>query len=321
MIVKSLAYKPGSPPRPVAMERISDALQAPHTFVWLGIADPDTAELRQVQEEFGLHDLAIEDALNAHQRPKIETYGNSLFIALRTAQLVEGEVQFGEVHIFIGARFVVTVRHGQVLSFAPVRQRAEAASHLLAKGPAYVLYALLDFIVDQYGVVAAELEHRFDALETAIFSDRFDRQAIERMYDIKSELLRLRGSAMPVELICSELIRLHEDLVSKDLRAYFRDVQDHVARVINIVDVVREMLTTAIQVNLALVSVAQNEIVKRLAGWGAVLAVPTVVFSMYGMNFKGMPELNWPWAYPTVLTLTVAGCAMLFWRFRRAGWL
>lgn len=321
MIVNSLAYQPNCAPRPIAIEDISEALKDPSTFVWLGIADPDEKELRQVQEEFCLHDLAIEDALNAHQRPKIETYGNSLFVVLRTVRLNGQEVEFGEAHIFIGARFLVTVRHGKVQPFTPVRQRAEAASHLLAKGPAYVLYAIFDFIVDQYSAVASELERRFDILENEIFSDKFDRAAIERMYDIKSELLRLRGAAMPVETICGELIRLHEDLVSKDLRAYFRDVQDHVARVVNIADVVREMLTTAIQVNLALVSVSQNEIVKRLAGWGAVLAVPTVVFSLYGMNFKNMPELDWPWAYHAVVGATVVVCGALYWRFRRAGWL
>lgn len=321
MIINSLAYKPGSTPRHVAMEDISEVLIEADTFVWLGIADPDSAELRKIQEEFSLHELAIEDAFNAHQRPKIETYGHSLFIALSTMQLVEGDIQSGEVHIFVGSNFVVTVRHGQVQSFAPVRARAEAASHLLAKGPAYVLYAILDFIVDQYSVVAGELERRFDVLEADIFSEQFDRRAIERLYDVKSELVRLRAAAMPVETICGELIRLHEDLVSKELRAYFRDVQDHVARVVNIIDVVRDMLTTAIQVNLALVSVAQNEIVKRLAGWGAVLAIPTVIFSLYGMNFKEMPELAWPWAYPTVLVFTAAACGGLYWRLRKAGWL
>jgi magnesium transporter len=321
MLVNSRAYKANTASRPVAIDDISEVLKEPDTFVWVGIADPDTEELRKVQEEFSLHDLAIEDALNAHQRPKIETYGSTLFIALRTVQLVDEKIEFGEVHVFIGAHFVVTVRHGHVQSFTPVRERAETSAHLLAKGPAYVLYTILDFIVDQYSVVANELERRFDILENEIFSDRFDRSAIERMYDIKSELLRLRGSAMPVETICGELVRLHEDLVSKDLRAYYRDVQDHVVRVVNIADVVREMLTTAIQVNLALVSVAQNEIVKRLAGWGAVLAVPTVVFSWYGMNFKVMPELNWPWAYPTVLAGTLIGCVALYWRIRKAGWL
>lgn len=321
MIINSLAYHPDLPPRAVSMADISEVLKETGTFVWLGIADPDTQELRQVQEEFGLHDLAIEDALNAHQRPKIETYGQSLFIALRTVQLVDGEIERGEAHIFVGSHFVVTVRHGHVHSFAEVRKRAEVASHLLAKGPAYVLYAILDFIVDQYTTVANELERRFEVLEGDIFSDRFDRAAIECLYDIKSELLQLRAAVMPVETICGELIRLHEDLVSKDLRAYFRDIQDHVSRVVNIVDVVRDMLTTAIQVNLALVSVAQNEIVKRLASWGGLLAVPTVVFSLYGMNFKVMPELNWPWAYPCVLTFTVAACGVLYWRFRKADWL
>jgi magnesium transporter len=321
MIVNSLAYKQNTKPRKVDTANISEVLKEPGTFVWLGIADPDHDELRTIQEEFSLHDLAIEDALLAHQRPKIESYGNSMFIALRTVHLVKGEIHYGEAHLFVGTNFIVTVRHGQVQSFTSVRERAEVSSDLLAKGPAYVLYAIIDFIVDQYSEVVDALEHRFEALEGEIFGDRFDRAAIERLYDIKSDLLKLRSAAMPVESICGELIRLHEEVVSKDLRAYFRDVQDHVSRVVSIVDVVRDMLTTAIQVNLALVSVSQNEIVKRLAGWGAVLAVPTVVFSLYGMNFKVMPELQWPWAYPAVLVFTASACGALFLRFRKEGWL
>jgi magnesium transporter len=322
MIVNCLAYAPNRPPRPVTMDGISDALCDKETFVWLGIADPSDEELRKVQEEFGLHELAIEDALTANQRPKIESYGNSMFIALRTMQLIDDEIAEGEVHLFVSPQCVITIRHGNVRSFAPVRQRAESsAKHLLDKGAAYVLYAILDFIVDQYSEVATVLEARFDALEREIFTDQFDNRAIAKLYDIKSRMVDLRGAAMPVEGICSELVRLHEEFVSKELRAYFRDIQDHIARVVDTVDVVREMLTTAIQVNLALVQVSQNEIVKRLAGWGAVLAVPTIVFSLYGMNFKSMPELDWTLGYPVTLCGTVLGCAIMYWRFRRAGWL
>jgi magnesium transporter len=321
MIINSVAYPRHGKPFDVTLDCIPEALADAHTFVWLGVVDPDIDELREVQRRFALHDLAIEDALVADQRPKLESYGNTLFIVVRTAHMDDVRIAFGETHIFVGPNFVVTVRHGDSASYAQVREKAQTVERLLSKGPAYVLYAILDFVVDHYSVLADALQERFRSLEGDIFTSRFDREAIERLYGMKSDLIRLRSAVMPVEQICSELIRLHEDVVSKELRAYFRDIQDHVSRVVDILDVVREMLTTAIQVNLALVSVSQNEITKRLAGWGAVLAVPTIVFSLYGMNFKHMPELDLPWAYPMVVGVTVAACAGIYYRFRQAGWL
>ncbi|QYY31701.1 MULTISPECIES: magnesium and cobalt transport protein CorA [Cupriavidus] len=320
-IVNSVAYREGKRLGTVGIKEIPQALSVPGTFVWLGLHEPDLALLRQVQQSFGLHDLAVEDALDAHQRPKLEAYGDSVFIVLNTAQLIEDEVVVGETHIFVGPNYVVSVRHGASSTYAPVRERCESDPQGLANGPGYVLYALMDFVVDHYMPIVTRLEDTFAELEQDIFRDEFDRAAIERLYQIKRQVLRLRNSVNPVEDMCGQLIRLHEDLVPKELRAYFRDIEDHASRLVRTLDVVREMLTTAVQVNLALVTVGQNEVVKRLAGWGAILAIPTVVFSLYGMNFSFMPELKFHYAYPVVIGVTVVACGALWRRLHRAGWI
>ncbi len=319
-IVNCVAYRGGKRLGEVSLEDISEVLKTPDTFVWLGLYEPDLALLRQAQLEFGLHDLAVEDALNAHQRPKLEAYGDSVFIVLNTAQLVGDNVEIGETHLFVGPNYVVSVRHGASSTYAPVRDRCAHEPHALANGPGYVLYALMDFVVDHYMPIVNGLEDTFEQLEQGLFRDQFDRNAIERLYHIKRQVLRLRNAVYPIEEMCGQLIRLHEELVPKDLSAYFRDVEDHASRLLRTLDVVREMLTTAVQVNLALVTVGQNEVVKRLAGWGAILAIPTVVFSLYGMNFEFMPELKLPFAYPAVVAGTALACTALWRKLHRAGW-
>lgn len=321
MIVNSVAYRKGRSLGNVSLDDISEVLKEPGTYVWLGIHEPDLALLHKVQEEFGLHDLAIEDALNAHQRPKIETYGDSLFVVLETAQLVDDEVRFGETHVFVGSNFIVTVRHGSSVSYAPVRNRCESTPQRLAMGPGYALYAVMDFIVDNYQPVVQRLQAVFQEIEADIFAQSFDRDSIKRLYRLKGELVKLRDAALPISDICAQLIRFHDGVVHKEMRAYYRDVEDHVARIVKNLDTLREMLTTAIQVNLALVTVGQNEVVKRFAGWGAILAIPTVVFSMYGMNFEVMPELTSRWGYPAALLVTVTACGLLYWRLRKTDWI
>jgi magnesium transporter len=321
MIVNCIAYRQGRRVGPVTLEDISVVLGEPETFLWLGLYEPDVALLRKVQEEFGLHELAIEDALHAHQRPKLETYGDSVFIVVDTAELVDTDVVFGETHIFAGHNFIITVRHGPSVSYTPVRQRCEESPGRLALGPGYALYAILDAIVDNYQPELDSLKASFEALEDQILEENLDRESITRIYGLKSQLMKLRDAVLPIPDICKELVRQHEDLVRKELRAYFRDVEDHSTRILKTVDNLREMLTTAVQVHLAMVTVGQNEVVKRLAGWGAILAIPTVVFSLYGMNFRFMPELELRWAYPAVVGFTVSACLALFLRLRRAGWL
>jgi magnesium transporter len=316
----SVVYRDGKRIGDIPIADIGAAIQQAGTFVWLGLHEPDEAALREIQQTFGLHELAIEDAHHAHQRPKIEAYSNSLFIVLKTAQLQAGHVVYGETHLFVGSNFLVSVRHGTSSSFAQVLQRCEAGTRNLPKGPGFALYAILDFVADNYQPVVAQFEQDFDAIENDIFKDRFDRLVIERLYDLKRNLLELRNAALPLAEISAELMRLHEDLIPKELRAYFRDIQDHVSRLVGLIDGMRDMLTTAMQVNLALVANNQNEVVKQLAGWGAILAIPTVIFSLYGMNFEWMPELKWKAGYPMAVTVTALGCLLVYRRLRRAGW-
>jgi magnesium transporter len=319
-VMDSVVYRDGTRISEVAIDDIGQVISQPGTFVWLGLHEPDDKVLQRIQHVFGLHELAIEDAHHAHQRPKIEAYSNSLFIVLKTAQLESNHVVYGETHLFVGPNFLVSVRHGASSSYAQVLQRCEDGTKGLPKGPGFALYAVLDFVADNYQPVVAQFERDFDAIETDIFKDRFDRLVIERLYALKRNLLELRNAALPLAEISSELMRLHEDLVPKELRAYFRDIQDHVSRLVGLIDGMRDMLTTAMQVNLALVANNQNEVVKRLAGWGAILAIPTVVFSLYGMNFQWMPELKWKAGYPLAVAFTALCCILVYRRLRRAGW-
>ncbi|MCK9619543.1 MAG: magnesium/cobalt transporter CorA [Methylobacter sp.] len=320
-IIKCAAYQDGASIGDVTVENISEVLKRENTFVWLGLYEADGELLAKIQQEFGLHELAIEDALTAHQRPKIEEYGESLFMVLHTAHLAEEQVEFGETHIFMGPRFLVTVRHGASRSHSKVRERCEAMPQQLAKGPGFVLYSIMDFIVDNYVPVIDGLQQRFDVLESAIFESRPSRQTIEGLYELKRELLQLEGAINPVIDICNELMRFHSGLIPKDVQVYFRDIADHIKRIDQAIRGMREMLLAAMQVHLTFETVRQNEVVKRLAGWGAILAIPTMVFSWYGMNFRHMPELEWQYSYPLVVGGVGVGSVLLYLRLKRVGWL
>ncbi|HSB94895.1 MAG TPA: magnesium/cobalt transporter CorA [Spongiibacteraceae bacterium] len=320
-VINSVAYRDGKRLADIDLDDISDVIKEPNTFVWVGLHEPEPALLQKMQEEFGLHDLAIEDARDAHQRPKIETYGDSLFIVVKTAEIIDEQVEYGETHFFVGTNFLISVRHGCSQGYIRVRDRCEDLPQMLAKGPGFALYALLDFIVDNYQPIVTGFEAEFDVLESDIFKGQFDNLALERLYDLKIKLMGLRNAVVPIEDVCMQLMRFHPELIPKDVRAYFRDIHDHVVRISEALDNLREMLTTAMQVNLALVTVRQNEVVKRLAGWGAILAVPTVVFSLYGMNFKAMPELDWSFGYPVAVSSTLIGCGLLYRKLKRSSWL
>jgi len=319
-IVNCVAYRNGQRIGPVRVDDISEVVKAPDTFIWLGLHDADPVLLLKIQEEFGLHELAVEDARKAHQRPKLEAYGDSLFIVVKTAQMIGDVVDYGETHFFVGRNFLVSVRHGNSQGYIHVRERCENQPHMLARGPAFALHQLMDFIVDNYQPVVAHFEAVFEALESDIFKGN-DQGTLERLYDMKIQLLQLRNAVVPIEDISMQLMRLHPDFIAKDMNAYFRDVHDHAARIISALDNLREMLTAAMQVNLALVTVRQNEVVKRLAGWGGVLAVPTVVFSLYGMNFRVMPELSWHFGYPAVLAGTFLICSLIYRKLKQSAWL
>ena len=321
MIMKCVAYQNGVSIGDVTIDDISEVLKREHTFVWLGLLEANRELLIKIQEEFGLHDLAIEDASTAHQRPKIEEFGDTLFMVLHTAHLDGDEVKFGETHMFLGPRFLVTVRHGDFRSHSKIRARCEANPEQLAKGPGFALYSIMDFIVDNYVPVIDGLQARFDVLESAIFQYRPGRQTLEGLYELKRELMLLEGAITPVIDICNELMRLHNGIIPKEGQVYFRDIADHVKRIDQTIKGMREMLVAAMGVHLTFETVRQNEVVKRLAGWGAILAIPTMVFSWYGMNFRHMPELDWQYSYPVVVGGVAVGSLLLYWRLKRSGWL
>jgi magnesium transporter len=319
--VNCTVYRHGVELEHILVDDISEALEAPDTFVWLGLVEPDEELMARVQQEFDLHDLAVEDAQNAHQRPKIEEYGETLFVVLHTVALAGQSIDFGETHVFVGHRFIITVRHGNSAGYASVRAKTESMPEKLATGPGYVLYSIIDFIVDQYQPCMDTLQYRFRQVEKNLFLPDPPDSNLKEFYDLKNELLALHAAAAPLTDICTQLLRFHSDIIPNGNRIYYRDILDHVARVTSSADRVGEMIHTAMQVALAQVTIAQNEVVKRLAGWGAILAVPTMIFSLYGMNFKFMPELAWRWSYPAVLLGIVAVSTLLHRRLKRFGWL
>lgn len=322
MVVNCVAYSAeGRKLRDITIDEISDILETPDQWVWVGLREPTEELLEKLQQEFGLHELAVEDAHAAHQRAKIEVYGDSLFIVAHTAQVVNGKIAFGETHIFLGRRYIVTVRHGASLSYASARRACEQAGELLAYGPSYSLYAVLDFIVDNFFPIVRDFREELQELEEEVFQDTFKRETIRRLYELKKDLVTLRLAIAPIQDILNQLIRQYPNLIRDETRPYFRDVYDHAARINEATDTMREMLTAAISVNLALVGVAQNEVVKRLAGWAALLAAPTLIASWYGMNFHRMPELDQPFAYPTLIVVTLSICGVLYAVLKRAGWL
>lgn len=321
MIINSMVYRPGRQDEVVDMEDISEVIKEPDAFVWLGLYQPEPDFMYKVQEEFGLHELAVEDALTAHQRPKIEQYGDSLFIVVKTVKEHEGDFSFGETHLFAGKNFLITIRHGASESYAPVRARAAQNPEMLSHGPGYPLYCILDFITDRYSELTAALGEKISDMEESMFRSDFDRDAVQVVYSMRRHLLALKNAAAPVEEICTQLIRIHEHIIPQPLRAYIRDVQDHASHVVADTDDMREMLTSAMHVNLALVTVQQNEVVKKLAGWGAILVVPTVVFSMYGMNFTHMPELQARYGYPATLVGTLLLCVLMWRKLRKSKWI
>ncbi len=323
MIINCAAYAEGHRVEDVEINNISQVLRQPEKFVWIGLHEPGTDLLRQVQQAFGLHDLAIEDAHRAHQRPKLEAYGDSLFIVLRTAQMNSGQhrIDFGETHFFLGSNFMVTVRHGSSLAYTEVRSRCESTPRLLGKGPAFALYAVLDSIVDQYFPVVDALEEELEALEEKIFGEQYKRETTEEIYRLKRELLSIKRAVSPLIDICNRLMRFDLELIPQDIQPYFRDIYDHAIRINEMVDTTRELLTTALEANFSLISLSHNEVSKKFAGWAAILAVPTMIAGFYGMNFKYMPELDWRYGYLTVLILTVGLSTLLYRLFRRSGWL
>jgi magnesium transporter len=322
-VINCAAYAGGCRVSDLSIDKISEELRHDDRFVWIGLYEPSAEVLGRVQRQFGLHDLAIEDAHTAHQRPKLEQYDNSLFVVLRTAQLGAGQSspEFGETHVFVGPRYVVSVRHGSLQSHIGLRARCEATPQLLVKGPGYVLYALMDFIVDQYFPIVARLEDELEQIEDEIFDQRPGRAVTKRIYTLKRNLLRLKRAVSPLVDVCNRLVRYENDLIAADTRPYFRDVYDHAVRINEMIDTQRELLTMALEANLSLISSEQNEHTKRLAAWAAIIAVPTMIAGVYGMNFDWMPELKWRYGYFVAVASMLITCGGLFIGFKRSNWL
>jgi len=321
-VVNAAIYNASGKLRDMSLDEISEALSHDDdSFIWVGVYEPGDAVLDKLQEEFDLHDLAIEDARNAHQRPKLEAYGDCLFVVVNTAQVIDERIRYGETHAFLGPRYLVTVRHGASLSYAPVRARVEREPELLELGPSYALYAVLDAIVDNYLPIVDEFKQTLVALEKDVFTEDFHRGTVVRLYDLKRELTYMRLAVTPLQDVLSQLVRTPSTLLAQETRVYFRDVLDHSVRSNETIDALRDMLGTALGVNQALVTLAQGEVVKRLAGWAAVLAVPTLVASWYGMNFEHMPELAGRYSYPILIGLLAVGCFALYRYLKKVHWL
>ncbi len=321
-LVNAFAYdrRDGSR-RAVTLDELPAAMAEPETFLWLGLYEPEAELLERLRSLFALHELALEDALKAHQRPKLERYGEVLFVVLHTVQFEQGEPARGETHLFLGPRFLISVRHGASASYAAVRTRCEGDPRLRRFGAAFALYAICDFVVDQYLPAAERCEEELENLEESIFQHAFSRATVTRLYTLKRRLLELKLALSPMQDVLAQLTRGHEQFIPSAMQPYFRDVLDHAQRAAASIEGVSDLLGSALQVKLALVTVGQNEVVKKLAGWAALVAVPTLVASWYGMNFEHMPELSEPLAYPLLTGAVAAVVVALYLLLRRARWL
>ncbi|MEU3908029.1 magnesium/cobalt transporter CorA [Streptomyces goshikiensis] len=298
-------------------------------FVWIGLHEPSQEEIAGLAALFGLHPLAVEDAVNAHQRPKVERYDDTLFSVFKTVRYVEHEeltatsevVETGELMAFIGEDFVITIRHGGRGTLGPVREELEASPEQLTKGPAAVLHAMADHVVDDYMAVTDAVQNDIDAVETAVFSEYGGRGDAGRIYQLKRELLELRRAVAPLARPLQQLATQPIPVIPPDIRTYFRDVADHLTRATEQIGAYDALLDSILQAHLAQVTVAQNEDMRKITAWAAIVAVPTMVCGVYGMNFDHMPELHWTYGYPAVLVVMAVICYVIHRGFRRNGWL
>jgi magnesium transporter len=319
MIVDCAVYEAGER-TDVTLQKAHEAYRRDGAFVWIGLHEPTREEFEAVAGEFALHELAVEDAIKAHQRPKLERYGDVTFLVLKTARYVEpDEIEFGEILLFIADDFVVSVRHGEGVPLHGVRAKLERRSDFLRYGPLAVVHAILDEVVDAYAPVLMALEHDIEEVEQEVFSDKRTNPG-RRIYELKREAIDFTRSVTPlvepVERMTTGTTRVPDELAS-----YFRDVLDHLIRLSQQVEALREALTSVLQANLAQVTVRQNEDMRKISAWVAIIAVPTMLAGIYGMNFEHMPELRWELGYPGVIALMLVICFGLWRYFKRIGWL
>lgn len=321
MLINCVAYQEGKKLRDIPVEDISEYIKIPDCFVWVALKEPESCELQQMQEEFGLHDLAIEDARNGHQRPKIEEYGDSLFTVMHSIELREGELIVGEVDVFVAKDYVLSIRNGTQHNFLGVRARCEREPEHLEKGTAFVLYALMDAVVDRYFPVVDALGSELETIEESIFTKGSQRANIERLYQLKRKVVVLKHAVAPLVEAVGKLDGGRVPPLFINTREYFRDVHDHLQGINTSIDSIRDTISTAIQVSLSMVSIDENEVNKRLAAYAAIFAVATAFVGIWGMNFDYMPELRWKYGYPAALVLVTTICGYLYYRFKKTGWL
>ena len=321
MIVNCVAYQDGRKLADIKVEQISEYVKRPECFVWVAMKDPTDAELETMRQEFDLHPLAVEDARNGHQRPKVEEYGDSLFTVMHIVELKGDEAEVAEVDVFTGPNYVLSLRRGTEHGFIAVRERTEREPEMLRHGSGFVLYALMDNVVDRYFPVLDALEVELEKLEERIFAGSSYKAIIEELYTLKHKAMVLRHAVDPLIEATHRLYGGRVPQVCIGTQEYFRDIHDHLIRVSQGLDGLRDTVATAMSVNLSLITLSENEVTKRLASYAALVAVPTMIAGIYGMNFKNMPELEIPWMYPVIL-LVMAGLDLYIWRkLRKAGWL
>lgn len=326
MIYENGVRQPDAAPVDEALRRVRKTGRG---FVWIGLHEPSQTEIAGIAELFGLHPLAVEDAVQAHQRPKVERYEDMLFAVFKTCRYVEHEeltatsevVDTGELMVFTGPDFVITVRHGGHGSLGPLREALEATPEQLAKGPSAVLHAIADQVVDDYLTVADSVQNDIDAVETAVFSEHAGHGDAYRIYQLKRELLELKRAVAPLDRPLQILASHSLPPFGPDIQPYFRDVVDHLNRVAEQITSFDALLDSILQAHLAQVTVAQNEDMRKITAWAAIIAVPTMVCGVYGMNFEHMPELRWTYGYPLALGVMAVACFVLHRSFRRNGWL
>jgi magnesium transporter len=321
MLINCAAYQDGKKLGDIKPEDISVYVGRPECFVWVAMKDPGPGELASMQHEFDLHALAVEDAHHGHQRPKIDEYGDSLFAVLHNLEVAGEELKVGEVDIFVGTNYVLSVRNNAEPGFAAVRARCEREPELLKHGAGFVFYALLDAVVDRYFPVLDAVEAEFEKFEEQIFAGKSLRANIEGLYYVRQKLTTLQHAVLPLIEAVGKLYGGRVPQVCSGLQDYYRDVYDHLIRINQTINSQRDTVTTAIQVNVAMITFGETEVTKRLAAWGALIAIPTFIASVYGMNFKQMPELSWAFGYPMALGVMAVINVYLWIRFRKAGWL
>ena len=322
MIVDNAIYVDGRRSEsPDSLEQAHEACRQRDGFAWIGLYEPSEEEFESVAGEFDLHELAVEDAVTAHQRPKIERYGDSVFVVLKSARYRDETetVEFGEIHAFVGPDFIITVRHGEASELHGVRERLESEPDLLRRGPSAVLYAIMDQVVDDYAPVSDGLETDIDEIEAEVFGG--NAAVSRRIYALSREVIGFRRATHPLNEVLERLIEGEVYDVDSELQRYLRDVQDHALRTTEQVEAFRELLSNILSVNLTLVGLNQNDEVKKISAWAAILFAPTLIAGIYGMNFEVMPELSWTFGYPFALALMVLTTVVLHRIFKKAGWL